>query len=44
MIRVERKGAGNEVKLEADGKFVEGNIILLPSEGTKEVRVNAKVS
>ncbi|MEW5940793.1 MAG: glycosyl hydrolase family 65 protein, partial [Chloroflexota bacterium] len=38
-IQVERKGAGNEVKLEVDGKSIEGNVIPLPSVGQKEVRV-----
>ncbi len=44
VIHVERKGAGNKVQLEVDGESIEGNIISLPLEGTKEVRVNAKVS
>jgi cellobiose phosphorylase len=38
-IRVERRGAGNTVKLEADGKSIEGNIIPLPVGNQKEVRV-----
>jgi len=38
-IQVERKGAGNGVQLEVNGKSVEGNIIPLPEAGTKEVNV-----
>ncbi len=44
VIHVERTGAGNEVRLEVDGKSIEGDIIPLPLEGTKEIRVNVKVS
>ncbi len=44
VIRVERKGAGNGVQLEVDGKPIAGNVIPLPPEGTKEVSVHAKVS
>ena len=40
VILVERKGTGNEVKLEVDGKTIEGNIIPIPVNGTKEVRVH----
>jgi len=39
VIQVERKGSGNEIKLEVDGKAINGNIIPLPVENTKEVRV-----
>jgi cellobiose phosphorylase len=39
VIQVERKGAGNEVQLEVDGKSVAGNIIPQPIAGEKEVRV-----
>ena len=39
MIQVERKGLGNAVQLEVDGKSMDGNIIPLPAVGTKEVRV-----
>ena len=42
-ILVERKGAGNEVQLEVDGKPIEGNIIPLPVDGTKEVRVRVTI-
>jgi cellobiose phosphorylase len=43
VIKVEREGAGNEVKLEVDGKPTAGNIIPLPPEGTQEVHVTARV-
>jgi cellobiose phosphorylase len=39
VVQVERKGAGNEVQLEVDGKSIKGNIIPMPVENTKEVRV-----
>ncbi|MFN8400721.1 MAG: glycosyl transferase [Anaerolineales bacterium] len=38
-IKVERSGAGNQVKLEVAGKTIEGNVIPLAENGTKEVRV-----
>ncbi len=38
-IQVEREGSGNEVQIEVDGKPIDGNIIPLPGEGVKEVRV-----
>jgi cellobiose phosphorylase len=41
IIRVERKGAGNEVQLGVDGKSIEGNIVPIPPEGTQEVHVVA---
>jgi len=44
VIRVERKGRGNSVELEVDGKSIAGNIIPLPPEGTKEISIRAKVS
>ncbi len=44
VIQIERKGPGNEVQLEVDGKSVAGNVIPLPPEGTQEVHVNVKVS
>jgi cellobiose phosphorylase len=43
VIQVERKGTGNEVKLEVDGKAIDGNIIPLPAENIKEVRVFATI-
>ena len=39
VIQVERKGTGNEVQLEVDGKPIKGNVIPIPAENTKEVRV-----
>ncbi|MBE3068194.1 MAG: glycosyl transferase, partial [Chloroflexi bacterium] len=44
LIQVERRGPGNGVCLEADGKPVEGTIIPIPSAGTKEVRVLARIT
>jgi len=43
-IRVERKGAGNMVKIEVDGKSIEGNIIPLPAENVKEIRVQVTIN
>jgi cellobiose phosphorylase len=43
-IRVERKGAGNIVKIEVDGKSIEGNIIPLPAENIKEIRVQVTIN
>ena len=43
VIQVERKGAGNEVQLEVDGKSIKGNIIPMPVENTKEVRVRVTI-
>ncbi len=39
VVRVERKGSGNNVQLVVDGKAISGNIIPLPNEGVKEVQV-----
>jgi cellobiose phosphorylase len=39
MIQVVRKGPGNEVQLEVDGKPIAGNIVPVPSSGTHEVKV-----
>lgn len=44
VIQVERKGAGNTVQLVVDGNPISGNIIPLPVDGTKEVRVQVKLS
>jgi cellobiose phosphorylase len=41
VIRVERKGAGNTVTLEVDGKSIEGNVVSIPPAGTQTVRVIA---
>ena len=43
VVRAERRGAGNGVLLEADGKSVEGTVIPIPPIGTKEVRVLARI-
>jgi cellobiose phosphorylase len=43
VIHVQRKGPGNDVRLEVDGKVIEGTVIPLPAAGTKEVKVSAKV-
>jgi cellobiose phosphorylase len=43
VVQVERKGAGNEVQLEVDGKSIEGNIIPLPVENTREVHVRVTI-
>lgn len=37
VIQVKRKGLGNKVQLEVDGKSIEGNIIPIPADGTKEI-------
>jgi len=44
LIKVERRGPGNGVCLEADGKPVEGTVIPIPSAGTREVRVLARIA
>jgi cellobiose phosphorylase len=40
-IRVKRKGPGNRVRLEVDGKPVDGTVIPWPAEGVQSVRVFA---
>jgi cellobiose phosphorylase len=40
-IAVERAGAGNQVSLEVDGAPIAGNLVPLPSAGTKTVAVKA---
>jgi cellobiose phosphorylase len=40
-IVVERAGAGNQVSLEVDGAPIAGNLVPLPSAGTKTVAVKA---
>jgi cellobiose phosphorylase len=42
-IHAERRGPGNEVELEVDGRALEGSIIPLPPAGTREVRVRARL-
>jgi cellobiose phosphorylase len=44
VIQIERKGMGNEVQLEVDGKSINGNIIPLPVENKKEVHVRVTIS
>jgi cellobiose phosphorylase len=44
VVLVERKGSGNEVLLEVDGKPIDGNIIPLPVDGAKEVHVHVTLS
>jgi cellobiose phosphorylase len=43
VIRAERRATGNGVRLEADGKSIEGTVIPVPPAGTKEVRVLARI-
>ncbi len=40
-IQVKRRGPGNEVQLEVDGKPVSGRIVPLPADGVENVRVVA---
>ncbi len=42
-IQVLREGQGNGVRLEVDGRAVEGTVVPLPAEGTEVVRVNARL-
>jgi cellobiose phosphorylase len=42
-ISVERKGTGNIIILTVDGKPIEGDIVPIPPEGTKLVRVHGVV-
>lgn len=39
VIQVERKGPGNKVQLEVDGKAVDGDVIPLPNENVNEAHV-----
>jgi len=41
VISVKREGPGNSVQLEVNGSPIQGTVIPLPNEGTKEVVVNA---
>jgi cellobiose phosphorylase len=43
IIRVERKGPGNQVWLEVDGTPVRGTVISLPEDGVKEIQVFVKL-
>ena len=40
-IHVKRRGAGDRIQLEVDGKPIEGSIIPFPAEGTQTVQVKA---
>lgn len=40
-IQVKRRGAGNEIQLEVDGKPINGSIIPFPAEGAQTVQVIA---
>jgi cellobiose phosphorylase len=42
-IHAERRGPGNEVELEVEGRPVTGTIIPLPPAGTEELRVVARL-
>jgi cellobiose phosphorylase len=42
-IKVERRGSGADVRLEVNGKSIDGTIVLLPEDKTKEVEVIAIV-
>jgi cellobiose phosphorylase len=44
VIRVERKGAGNSVQLEVDGRAVPGNVIPLPAENVEEIHVHVMIN
>jgi hypothetical protein len=43
VVRVERKGSGNNVQLAVDGNPVIGNIIPLPAENVKDVQVSVTI-
>jgi len=42
-ISVTRKGSGNKVALAADGKALDGNVVPLPADGRKEIKVEAVI-
>ena len=42
-IQVTRKGAGNDLRLEVDGKAIDGTVVPLPPAGTEDVRVTVIV-
>ena len=42
-IEVKRQGKGNKVSLIVDGKAVEGSVVPLPTQGTKEVTVEVRL-
>jgi cellobiose phosphorylase len=43
IIRVERKGLGDQIRLEVGGTLVKGTVISLPEDGVKEVQVFVKL-
>nr|QCO92836.1 cellodextrin phosphorylase [uncultured bacterium] len=43
LIRVERHGNGNQVRLEVNGAAIEGNVIPIPAAGVREVKVHASL-
>ena len=43
-IRVNRQGAGNNAKLEVNGKLLDGNVIPIPAAGISEVNVQVALS
>jgi cellobiose phosphorylase len=44
VIHVERRGPGNGVRLEVEGRPAAGTVVPLPPEGTAEVRVRVEVA
>lgn len=40
-IHIKRKGTGNQIQLEMDGKPIEGSILPFPAQGTQTVQVTA---
>jgi cellobiose phosphorylase len=43
VMQVERRGPGNEIELEVEGKTIAGTVIPLPSAGTREIYVVVKL-
>ena len=43
-ISIERRGDGNSIALTVDGKAIEGNVVLAPTDGRKEVVVKGILS
>jgi cellobiose phosphorylase len=42
-INVKRQGKGNRVTLTVDGKPIEGAVVPLPPDGTREVKVEVRL-
>jgi cellobiose phosphorylase len=42
-IEVKRQGKGHAVALTVDGRAIDGSIVPLPAEGTKEVKVEVRL-